>query len=127
MNTGPLDLDLLLSALVLSSLFAMGAMAHASLAGLFIHGEELAGCVGRALRASDFLLHSRRGLAVERGGLVLDHVVRCERLHDVFPTLGVAYARCGPYEEGRRGSMTVKRKAVWRGRVVDVEVSVCGG
>ena len=129
-RTGQVSVDALLAAFVLLTATLTFVTVYTEYVKEGALTSQQAFCLLRALRASDFLLHTTDGLAVDRHGLVPGNVVDCTRVYSAYAYLASrgfeGYVACGPLVVGNTSVNTViKREAVWRGEQVVVDVGVC--
>ncbi len=127
MHTGQIEPDAILAASVAAGVFLMAASVQHFLISTYTSYATYQMLLLDALRYSDFLLYSKDGLAVDRDGLVLDHVVDCGKVYAAYENLldrGFSgYVACSTLRVGSGDpDIVVRRRAVWNGVPVTVEV-----
>ncbi len=129
MHTGQMEIDAIVAALILATIFLFSATLQYVLTDTFVMYARYQSILLDALRYSDFLLYSPDGLAITHAGLTLDHIVDCSRVPMAYALLEKkgfnGYITCGSYTEGKKDvDFVVRRRAVWVLAGVPIPVTV---
>jgi len=126
------SIDVLLASLVLLTIFGIALYAITTYSGIYASEAEYLVCLSKALRYSDFFLHTRDGIPILRSNVLVYGSADCSTLPDAYARFSArgfsARVCCDGICTGPPGEYTVTlhRVVYWPGHgVVSFTISVC--
>lgn len=126
------SMDVLLASLVLATILGISLYAITTYSGIYWAGARYLICVSKALRYSDFFLHTRDGIPVVRSDVLVYGAVDCSKLPEAYSRFASrgfsARVCCDGICAGPEGEydFTLRRPVYWQGfGRTDLAVSVC--